>query len=423
MSEARGAAAADPAPCRRRGRRRAAARLRDRRPSGPRGARAPRSCARCRAPAASPRSSRRCAASGPKLAASAADAEIATLGDLLLRLPHSYRDRADVAEAAELKIGERATLMVEVRTPARLRPTRRRNLKIVEATVADHSGPLKATWFNQAWLADKLVPGARLLIAGKLDRSGFRVETYELLGRAGGAPEGLHTTGIVPVHPATERLRAQKVREWAWQVRGLAADAIEPLPGTGPRPPRAARRRRRARRRPLPGVADRGRAGARAPRLRGAGPAPGRARAAALRAPREPPRHSARAVGRPRRRVGRVAAVRADRRPARRDRRDRRRPRLGSPDAAPADGRGRLGQDGRRARGDAALRRERRPGGADGADRDARRAALRDARDAARRHRRRPFASSAARPRPRAAARCSATSRAGRPSSSSARTR
>jgi ATP-dependent DNA helicase RecG len=167
---------------------------------------------------------------GPKLAASAADAEIATLGDVLLRLPHSYRDRADVAEAAELKIGERATLMVEVRTPARLRPTRRRNLKIVEATVADSSGPLKATWFNQAWLAEKLVPGARLLIAGKLDRSGFRVETYEMLGRAGGAPEGLHTTGIVPVHPATERLRAQKVREWAWQARGLAAEAIEPLP-------------------------------------------------------------------------------------------------------------------------------------------------------------------------------------------------
>ena len=167
---------------------------------------------------------------GPKLAATAADAEIATLGDLLLRLPHSYRDRSDVGRAAELKIGERATLMVEVRTQARLRPTRRRNLKIVEATVADASGPLNATWFNQAWLAEKLVPGARLLIAGKLDRAGFRVETYELLGRAGGAPEGLHTTGIVPVHPATERLRAQKVREWAWQVRGLAADAVEPLP-------------------------------------------------------------------------------------------------------------------------------------------------------------------------------------------------
>src|SRR5688500_11564778 len=167
---------------------------------------------------------------GPKLADAAADADVQTLGDLLLRLPHSYRDRADVAEAADLKIGQKATLMVEVRQPARLIRTRRRNLRIVEATVADASGPLKATWFNQAWLAEKLVPGARLLIAGKLDRSGFRVETHELLGGAAAAPEGLHTTGIVPVHPATERLRAQKVREWAWQVRGLVVDVIEPLP-------------------------------------------------------------------------------------------------------------------------------------------------------------------------------------------------
>ena len=180
---------------------------------------------------------------GPKLAATAAEAEIETLGDLLWRLPHSYRDRSEIATAAELKIGESATLMVEVRS-ARLRPTRRRNLTILEATVADESGPLKATWFNQAWLADKLVPGARLLVHGKLDRSGFRVETYELLGRQGGAPEGLHTTGIVPVHPATERLRAQKIREWAWAARGLAPDAIEPLPA-----------RVRARH-GLPGIAD-----------------------------------------------------------------------------------------------------------------------------------------------------------------------
>ena len=34
-----------------------------------------------------------------------------------------------------------------------VRPTRRRNLRIVEASVADASGPMKATWFNQACCA------------------------------------------------------------------------------------------------------------------------------------------------------------------------------------------------------------------------------------------------------------------------------
>jgi ATP-dependent DNA helicase RecG len=183
---------------------------------------------------------------GPKLAAVAAHAGIETLGDLLLRVPHSYRDRAELRPLSELRIGEEATVLVEVRS-ARLRPTRRRGLVIVEAKVADDSGSATATWFNQAWLAERLTPGTSLLLLGQLDRRGLRVAEYEFLAaiegdsvelespsraaRHGGRPPpGLHTTGLVPVHPATEKLRPQRLREWAWQAVGLAGEAIEPLP-------------------------------------------------------------------------------------------------------------------------------------------------------------------------------------------------
>jgi ATP-dependent DNA helicase RecG len=167
---------------------------------------------------------------GPKLAAAAEEMGMNTVGDLLLHVPHSYRDRADPLKLADLRIGEEATVEVEVRS-ARVRPTRRRGLVIVEASVADDSGPAKAVWFNQAWLVDRLTEGTRLLLFGKLDRSGFRVEAHEVIGGgAGESSAGIHTTGIVPVHPASERLRAQRLREWAWQVRPLARNAIEPLP-------------------------------------------------------------------------------------------------------------------------------------------------------------------------------------------------
>jgi len=165
---------------------------------------------------------------GPKLAAAAADMDLGSVGDILLHIPHSYRDRAEPRKLAELRIGEEATVEVDVRS-ARVRPTRRRGLVIVEAAVADDSAPAKAVWFNQAWLVDRLTEGTRLLLFGKLDRSGFRVEAHEVLG-AGGPATGIHTTGIVPVHPASERLRAQRLREWAWQARPLACCAIEPLP-------------------------------------------------------------------------------------------------------------------------------------------------------------------------------------------------
>ena len=167
---------------------------------------------------------------GPKLAAVAGEMGLNTVGDVLLHIPHSYRDRATPRKLAELRIGEEATVEVQVRS-ARVRPTRRRGLVIVEASVADDSGPAKAVWFNQAWLVDRLTEGTRLLLFGKLDRSGFRVEAHEVIGGGGDqASAGIHTTGIVPVHPASERLRTQRLREWAWQVRPFARHAIEPLP-------------------------------------------------------------------------------------------------------------------------------------------------------------------------------------------------
>jgi ATP-dependent DNA helicase RecG len=166
---------------------------------------------------------------GPKLSAAAGEMGLHTVGDVLAHVPHSYRDRADPRRLADLRIGEEATVEVTVRS-ARVRPTRRRGLVIVEAQVADESGPAQAVWFNQAWLVDRLNEGTKLLLFGKLDRSGFRVEAHEVLGAGGPEAAGIHTTGIVPVHPASERLRAQRLREWAWQALPLAPFAIEPLP-------------------------------------------------------------------------------------------------------------------------------------------------------------------------------------------------
>ncbi len=179
---------------------------------------------------------------GPKLSEACAGLGLRTLGDLIEHVPHSYQERAEATAIAELRIGQEATLLAEVRA-VRLRPIRRRRLSIVEATVADPSGVLTASWFNQAWLAERLQPGTRLLINGRLDRRGLRVDNYELLD-AGGAeaeraqplrsggrvPRGIHTTGMVPVHPAGEGVRPQRLREWIWQALRYAPHVPEPLP-------------------------------------------------------------------------------------------------------------------------------------------------------------------------------------------------
>jgi ATP-dependent DNA helicase RecG len=169
---------------------------------------------------------------GPKLGAVAAEAGIKTIADLLWRVPHSYRDRSAVRALGDLRLGEEATVMVEVRSARQRRARRRRAMTILEATLADRSGSITATWFNQPWLAERLRPGVRMLLVGSLDRRGFRVSEHEILGTEGEdeLPAGIHTTGLVPVHPASEGLRPQRIREWVWQALGRAGDAIEPLP-------------------------------------------------------------------------------------------------------------------------------------------------------------------------------------------------
>ncbi len=169
---------------------------------------------------------------GPAAAKRLAKLGIETAQDLLEHLPFDHRDYEERRTVAQLAIGEEATVLVQVRS-CRVRPTRRRRLQIVEAQVADETGPLRALWFNQAYLVDQLKEGTIVLLRGKLEsgRDGptFRVSEHEI-ARAGDDSMGRHTTGLVPVYPATEGLSARRIRELAWSLRGEERNAIEPLP-------------------------------------------------------------------------------------------------------------------------------------------------------------------------------------------------
>ncbi len=186
---------------------------------------------------------------GPKLAEAAVEAGIGTVGDLLLRFPHSHRDRTIVPVGA-LEPKKQATVLVEVLgSPSNFR---RRGLSILSVKVGDESGSVRATWFNQPWVAQKLTPGASLLITGSRDKRGFRVSEYEVMadgprvlsrgegGTAGGprsvldpphpAPPTGEAQKLMPVHPATEQLKAQRIRQWMEQAMPWVGNVLEPLP-------------------------------------------------------------------------------------------------------------------------------------------------------------------------------------------------
>jgi len=165
---------------------------------------------------------------GPKLAEAAAEAGIGSVGDLLLRFPHSHRDRTVVPVAA-LEVGRQATIRVEVQADAS-RPFRRRGLSILTVKVGDESGSVRAAWFNQPWLTPKLTAGTGLLLTGSRDKRGFRVSEYEFLDPQPRVLARGEEQKLVPVHPATEQLKAQRIRQWVEQAIRWVGNVIEPLP-------------------------------------------------------------------------------------------------------------------------------------------------------------------------------------------------
>ncbi len=113
-----------------------------------------------RAPVRWPRPSRLRAPLEPKAAKKLAGGlralGLQTVGDLLEHLPSDSREARSVAA---LRAGEQATVTVEVRRIAS-RSVRRRGMRpLVEATVFDATGTMRATFFNQPWLRRALPAG------------------------------------------------------------------------------------------------------------------------------------------------------------------------------------------------------------------------------------------------------------------------
>ncbi len=160
---------------------------------------------------------------GPKIAERLASLGIETVRDLVEHIPRAYLDWDEAASFGDLALGQEATVRCKL-ARIRVRPTRRRNLKVVEGVVVDPAGvEEKVVWFNQAHLA-KLAPGTELLLHGTRDLKGFKVSRHEL----GGA--GVHTLGLVPEYPATEALPSYRIRALVEAALPLARRMPDALP-------------------------------------------------------------------------------------------------------------------------------------------------------------------------------------------------
>ncbi len=163
---------------------------------------------------------------------------LTSVGALLEHLP---RDSRDARTVKGLKAGESATVAVQVRTIG-ARPVRKRRMKpLVEATVFDETGKMRATFFNQPWLAERYKPGTRLVLHGKTsDRGTFNV-AHHAVGVDLGAHPAVHPTPdpgagkpdasgeIVAHYPTSEGVSSTQILTLVQGAKGALQDVPEAL--------------------------------------------------------------------------------------------------------------------------------------------------------------------------------------------------
>ena len=124
---------------------------------------------------------------GPRLSEVLSAKGIHTVDDLVHYLPFRYEDRLNPRGIAELRPGEMATVIAEVRNSGLFRT---RRMPIFQMVAGQGRTKLKCLWFNGAYLRDRFKPGQMVALYGKVeqDRTGelqLHQPQFEILGEAG----------------------------------------------------------------------------------------------------------------------------------------------------------------------------------------------------------------------------------------------
>jgi ATP-dependent DNA helicase RecG len=147
---------------------------------------------------------------GPRVAEWLAQKNISTVEDLLYYLPFRYEDRLNPRGIAELKPGEMATVIAEVRNAAMFRT---RKMPIFEIVAGQGRATLKCIWFHGEYLRDRFKPGQLVALYGKVEEGwkgrGLQIAQPQVeilneggeLGAEGASPiDSLEVGRIVPIY-------------------------------------------------------------------------------------------------------------------------------------------------------------------------------------------------------------------------------
>jgi ATP-dependent DNA helicase RecG len=115
---------------------------------------------------------------GPRYSEMLLEKGVTTVEDLLYYLPFRYEDRLNPRGIGELRPGEMASVIAEVRTSGLFRT---RRMPIFEMTAGQGRETLKCIWFNATYLQDKFRAGQLVALYGKVEASGRGYERLQIM--------------------------------------------------------------------------------------------------------------------------------------------------------------------------------------------------------------------------------------------------
>ena len=149
--------------------------------------------------------------------------------DAFYHFPHRYIDYSSLKSIKHVQYGDEVTIIAKVKQ-IRLRKIRGGKLSVVEIDLADETGTILCTWFNQPWLEQQLRQGQDIQVSGRIDvylgKKVMSSPDWESVDK-----ESIHTGRIVPIYNLTKGITAKTMRRWMHKiVHDTAGYIIDPLP-------------------------------------------------------------------------------------------------------------------------------------------------------------------------------------------------
>lgn len=148
---------------------------------------------------------------------------IEKVGDLLFHFPFRY-DFHELKPITEIAHDEIATIQGVVASQPHVQFYGRKKSRLTCTLTIDHVA-VKAVFFNQNFLKDKLIPGEQVTLTGKWDERRLQITVHKY------HPKGFEDRTIQPVYSTKGNITTNQLRKWiSYAIKAALSEVEELLP-------------------------------------------------------------------------------------------------------------------------------------------------------------------------------------------------